>query len=278
MLVVGFLVQFALSVLSNWQTGFIFIFVTKHINLYGWRQKPSFSHLVYEKLLYLCHNLNMSFSFLSWLYRNTGQKPSCTDGICVCILIFAASVRYIYLCCYTLWAFHLSKWEKFCCPFSIYTWDTNLPVVMQEYFGRTESTEAIVYNRRFLFTRHHIDKTKGDGHKLYQENFFFIVRTSIHWNNLPRVPITGSFWNATGQGARSSQISSGPWPMNVCFRCFFKVPSNLSILWFNGESFNFGCKPMLSLLDWPPCIGKQLQTPLIAWNKTKPAKKQPYFM
>lgn len=56
----------------------------------------------------------------------------------------------------------------------------NLPVVMQEYFGRTESTEAIVYNRRFLFTRHHIDKTKGDGHKLYQENFFFIVRTSIH--------------------------------------------------------------------------------------------------
>ncbi|GAB0181296.1 hypothetical protein GRJ2_000594900 [Grus japonensis] len=48
-------------------------------------------------------------------------------------------------------------------------------------------------NRGSLLLMSHMDKTWGNGYKLYQERFhlhirekFFIVRTIIHWNNLPR--------------------------------------------------------------------------------------------
>ncbi|KAK4829880.1 hypothetical protein QYF61_007272 [Mycteria americana] len=48
-------------------------------------------------------------------------------------------------------------------------------------------------DRGFLFTRSHMEKTRGNRYKLHQERFhldrrkkFFTLRTINHWNNLPR--------------------------------------------------------------------------------------------
>ncbi|GAB0184611.1 hypothetical protein GRJ2_000926400 [Grus japonensis] len=48
-------------------------------------------------------------------------------------------------------------------------------------------------NRRSLFTRSHMERTRGNGYKLHQERFhldinpkFFTVGAINHWNNLPR--------------------------------------------------------------------------------------------
>lgn len=47
-------------------------------------------------------------------------------------------------------------------------------------------------NRGSLFTRNHMEKTRGNRYKLHQARFrldiriiFFTVRKSNHWNNIP---------------------------------------------------------------------------------------------
>jgi len=78
-----------------------------------------------------------------------------------------------------------------------------------------------------LFTRSHLEKTRGKGYKFHQK--FFRVRTIKHWNNLHRGMEESPSLEVFKMGVDKvlDDLIWVPFPMKSGTRRSFKVPSNL---------------------------------------------------